>query len=254
MFPLIDGGFVMFRTPLVDGERPMARNGYAAFASAVLRPDARRLHHPYQKCQQKFAQGLGGWAIPLHRPHQEHKRAPALRNEKPMSLNRETSLEAPTALPTVLSALSLAAGLALGAVAGLFLHRARLHREVANSISSHVEAQAPAMPFERQPATSESASRPLVHNAGAAVPPHNQKQAMLNWEDLGLTRAESRIALRIVRGYPFSSIAEELGASSQSIRKAASRIYHKAGVATRQDFTAQVASICPADLPIKRAS
>ena len=254
MFPLIDGGFVMFRTPLVDGERPMARNGYAAFASAVLRPDARRLHHPYQKCQQKFAQGLGGWAIPLHRPHQEHKRAPALRNEKPMSLNRETSLEAPTALPTVLSALSLAAGLALGAVTGLFLYRAHLHREVANSISSHVEAQAPAMPLERQPATSESASRSLAHNAATAIPSHNQKQAMLAWEDLGLTRAESRIALRIVRGYPFSSIAEELGASSQSIRKAASRIYHKAGVATRQDFTAQVASICPADLPIKRAS
>lgn len=250
MFPLIDGGFVMFRTPLVDGERPMARNGYAAFASAVLRPDARRSHHLHQEHQQKFAQGLGGWAIPLHRPHQEHKRAPALRNEKPMSLNRETSLAAPTAL----SALSLAAGLALGAVAGLFLHRARLHREVANSTSSHTEAQAPAMPLERQPATSESASRSLAHNAATAVPPHNQKQAMLAWEDLGLTRAESRIALRIVRGYPFSSIAEELGASSQSIRKAASRIYHKAGVATRQDFTAQVASICPADLPIKRAS
>lgn len=163
-----------------------------------------------------------------------------------MSLNREAPLKATAGFPSIFSALALAAGIALGATASLFLKQAQSKTKPIDSAPPRINDQLPAPPYGELPVMAADSGSPSAAIAALALPALSEEQAVLAWHGLRLTCAETRIALRIVRGYSFSSIAEELGTSNQSVRKAASRIYHKAGVATRADFTAQLAVVSPA--------
>lgn len=55
-------------------------------------------------------------------------------------------------------------------------------------------------------------------------------------ESLGLAYTESRVALHVLNGSSFAEIAAAVGGSEESVRKVASRVYHKVGVRRRQDL------------------
>lgn len=148
-----------------------------------------------------------------------------------MSLNRKSPLTA----STIASAFIFTVGLALGTAASLALCRKKAQE---GPSSPSVAPLSPAVPTVIAPNDASTKEPSAIHSTKSEAP---------TWESLGLTCAETHIALRIISGRSFSSIAEELGVSAQSVRKTASRIYHKAGVTRRQDFTAQAVAFAPAD-------
>lgn len=71
----------------------------------------------------------------------------------------------------------------------------------------------------------------------------NRRGLLDCWNQLGLTHAEGRVAQRIIKGDAFSTIASDLGVSHDSVRQTACRIYRKAGVGRRNEFTARVVAL-----------
>lgn len=151
-----------------------------------------------------------------------------------------------TAFPSL--ALATLSALALGLASGVAVHALLRRPHPAPIAAQPGAAQPPAIVTSTHPSSVTSAAaacNPAYPIGQIMTPPCQPTAPTLNhdsprWSQLGLTYAEIRVAQRIVKGRSFSSIASELGVTDQSVRKTASRIYRKAGVGRRQDFTAQM--------------
>ena len=166
------------------------------------------------------------------------------------------------ATPSPQSAPSEAGGAALtnfaaqNAALAAYAHQFAL---ISTDFASHQQPPAPpgamtAIPHQ-QPfgSTAPIAAHPRPVSAPSAAAANPQPQPTPKglarrdlrdcWNQLGLTHVEGRVAQRILKGDAFSVIASDLGVSHDSIRQTASRIYRKAGVGRRNEFTARVVAL-----------